>query len=678
MSLLMRNEPAEIIYGREVCGFLPAAERREWLVTNGIGGYAAGTVSGIPTRRYHGLLIAALQPPVGRSLLVTKFDETALYYDRSYELFAERRAASGIEAHGYRYLESFQLEGTVPLWTIALGDALLEKRIWMAREANTTYIRYTLKRASALLLLQTGILVNFRDHHDTTRIGSVDFSVEDTFEQAGNTEYSRRLTITPEKGAPFYILSDAAVAYRESEWRRGYVLPVESERGLDFIDDNLWAGFFNVSLEVGESVTFAATTDPAAAVDGAAALARQHAYEAQLIKAAAPASSSDPIFQRLALSADQFIVSRALPDGRDGHSIIAGYPWFSDWGRDTMISLPGLTLETGRYAVAASILRTYARYVDRGMLPNRFPDAGETPEYNTVDATFWYFEAIRSYVAATGDLELARELLPVLKDIIEWHERGTRYHIHVDPADSLLYAGQDDVQLTWMDVKISDWVVTPRTGKAVEINALWYNALLTISDFCEKLGDDASHFQALAEKVRVSFRKFWNNDDGCCFDVIEGPDGNDASVRPNQIFAVSLSQSPLSPSQQQAVVETCTRHLLTSHGLRSLSPDDPRYCGIFIGGQMGRDSVYHNGAVWGWLIGPYVAAHLRVYGDKAASRALLYPLIRHLNERTAGSLSEVFDGDPPHEARACFAQAWTVAEVLRAWALTTPNENPRA
>ncbi len=670
----MVNKPAEIMYGREVCGFLPASERREWLLTNGIGGYASGTISGIPTRRYHGILVAALQPPLGRSLLVSKFNETALFYDRSYELFAERRASSGIEASGYRYLESFQLEGTVPLWTFALGDALLEKRMWMAREANTTYVRYTLTRASAVLLLQTGILVNYRDHHDTTRVGSVDFEVEDTFERAGNTEYSRRLTVTPKNGTPFYILSDTAVAYREEEWQRGYVLPVESERGLDSLDDNLWAGFFNVSLEAGESVTFTATTDPSLSVVGDLALSHQRAYEARLIELAAQKNLPDPVYQRLALAADQFIVSRALPNGTKGHSIIAGYPWFSDWGRDSMISLPGLTLATGRYEIAASILRTYARFVDQGMLPNRFPDAGETPEYNTVDATLWYFEAIRAYVEATDDLDLVRELLPTLKEIIRWHERGTRYQIHVDPADGLLYAGQDDVQLTWMDVKIKDWVVTPRTGKAVEINALWYNALMTICELCQKVGEDSGHCQALAEKVRHSFRKFWNNDDGCCFDVIEGPDDNDSSVRPNQIFAVALPQSPLTPAQQRAVVETCTRHLLTSHGLRSLSPDDPRYCGIFIGGQMGRDSVYHNGTVWGWLIGPYVAAHLRVYNDKAAARALLQPLIRHLSERTVGSLSEVFDGDPPHEARGCFAQAWTIAEVLRAWILTASDQ----
>ncbi|MBE2182610.1 MAG: glycogen debranching enzyme family protein [Anaerolineae bacterium] len=669
----MFNDPADIHYGREVCGFLPASERREWLVTNGLGGYAAGTVSGMPTRRYHGLLIAALQPPVGRSLLVTKFNETALYYDRSHELFAERRGTSGLEAHGYRYIESFRLEGSIPVWTFAIGDALLEKRVWMARDANTTYVRYDLIRASAPLLLQTGVIVNFRDHHDSTYTGSTSFEVKDTFEQAGQTEYSRHLTITPKDGSPFYLLSDAAIAYREPEWRRGYVLSVESERGLDYLDDNLWAGFFNVSLEAGEGVTFAATTETASSVKGDAALLQRQAYDRQLIEIAAQAYSPDPVFSRLALSADQFIVSRKLPDGSSGHSIIAGYPWFSDWGRDTMISLPGLTLTTGRYEIAASILRTYARFVDQGMLPNRFPDAGEHPEYNTADATLWYFEAIRAYTEATGSLELARELLPILKDIIDWHERGTRYHIKVDPADGLLFAGQDDVQLTWMDVKIRDQVITPRTGKAIEINALWFNALIITADLCELLGEDATHYAALAEKVRGTFRKFWNTDDGCCFDVIEGPKGNDSTVRPNQIFAVSLPNSPLTPAQQQAVVETCARYLLTSYGLRSLSPDDPEYSGIFIGGQWGRDAVYHNGTVWGWLIGPYVAAHLRVYGDKAAARALLRPLIRQLCEHTVGSLNEVFDGDPPHEARGCFAQAWTVAEVLRAWAFTAPD-----
>jgi predicted glycogen debranching enzyme len=375
----------------------------------------------------------------------------------------------------------------------------------------------------------------------------------------------------------------------------------------------------------------------------------------------------------LSLRADQFIVSRPTPDDPGGKSIIAGYPWFGDWGRDTMISLPGLTLATGRPDVARSILRTFARFVDRGMLPNRFPDEGETPRvaYNTVDATLWYFEAIRAYHAATGDDDLVRELFPVLQDIIDWHQRGTRYNIHVDPNDGLLYAGEAGVQLTWMDAKVGDWVVTPRIGKPVEINALWYNALRIMADFSrlvtgESVPSDVS-YTTLADRVRSSFARFWNEAGGYGYDVIDGPGGDDASLRPNQLFAVSLHHSPLDADRQRAVVEVCARHLLTSHGLRSLAPNDPAYVGRYGGDQYQRDAAYHQGTVWGWLIGPFVSAHLRVYRDPALAQSYLAPLMHHLSDHGLGSISEIFDGDAPFAPRGCIAQAWSVAEVLRAW-----------
>jgi predicted glycogen debranching enzyme len=346
--------------------------------------------------------------------------------------------------------------------------------------------------------------------------------------------------------------------------------------------------------------------------------------------------------------------------------VIAGYPWFGDWGRDAMISLPGLTLVTRRFEVAASILRTYARFVDRGMIPNRFPDGGETPEYNTVDATLWYFEAVRAYHEAAGDTALVRDLLPILRDVVDWHARGTRYHIQADPADGLITQGQPGVQLTWMDAKAGDWVVTPRIGKPVEVNALWYNALRILADFERLIGGDGSRYDALADRVRASFARFWNAAAGYCFDVIDGPDGDDPALRPNQLFAVSLPHSPLTPEQARGVVDSCARALLTSHGLRSLAPDHPAYVGVYTGDRIARDGAYHQGTVWGWLIGPFVAAHLRVYGDRDAALRFLAPLLHHLTERNPGTLSEVFDGDPPHNAGGCFAQAWTVAEVLRA------------
>ena len=379
--------------------------------------------------------------------------------------------------------------------------------------------------------------------------------------------------------------------------------------------------------------------------------------------------------QQLVLAADQFIVRRPVDGDPDGRSILAGYHWFGDWGRDTMISLPGLTLTTGRYDVAAKILRTFAKHVDQGMLPNRFPDYGEMPEYNTVDATLWYFIAINAYVDATDDEALLRELFPVLREIIDWHKRGTRYSIHMDPDDSLLYAGEDGVQLTWMDAKVGDWVVTPRTGKAVEINALWYNALRIMADFARLLGESPDEYIGLADQVQVSFSRFWGSDVGYCYDVIDTPDGTfDAQLRPNQLFAVSLPHSPLDAAQQRAVVDVCARRLVTSLGLRSLAPDSAAYRGRFQGNPHERDGAYHQGTVWAWLIGPFVEAHLRVYNDPAQAQQFLVPFIHHLADYGVGSISEVAEGDDPHQPRACIAQAWSVAEVLRVWALLQDSE----
>ena len=389
-------------------------------------------------------------------------------------------------------------------------------------------------------------------------------------------------------------------------------------------------------------------------------------------------TSAAAAIQHLVLAADQFIVRRDLPDEPGGRSIIAGYPWFGDWGRDTMISLPGLTLVTGRQDVAARILRTFARFVDQGMLPNRFPDEGSAPEYNTVDATLWYFEAVRAYHEATlqppqggrGDERLLVDLFPVLEEIVDWHLRGTRHNIHVEPADGLLYAGEPGVQLTWMDAKVDDWVVTPRIGKPVEINALWYNMLRIMGDFARTLGQPAGRFDELADGALAGFTRFWNEPKGYCYDVIDGPDGNDDSLRPNQLLAVSLPHSPLTAGQQRAVVDICCRHLLTSHGLHSLAPDDPAYIGHYGGDRHQRDAAYHQGTVWAWLIGPFVAAHLRVYGDRERARSFLLLLLHHLAGAGVGSISEVFDGDPPFTPRGCSAQAWSVAEVLRGWEIT--------
>lgn len=645
-------------FGRETCGDLNAAERREWLATNGIGGYASGTVAGLPARRYHGLLVAALQPPLGRTVLLSKLDETATYLGRAYPLFANRWAGGAVEPAGYQHLERFRLEGTTPVWSFACADALLEKRVWMQPSANTTYIRYDLHRASAPLTLSIKALVNYRDHHALTRAGDWQMDIQPA-------PHGLRVTAFP-GATPLYLLSAGAAARAEHQWYRDYFLAQEASRGQDTLDDALYAGAFTAQLEPGASLTLVASVEPDPNLDGQKAYQVRRDHEQGLLQRA-ELPAPPPWIEQLVLAADQFIVRRPAADGGPGHSVIAGYHWFGDWGRDTMISLPGLTLATGRPEIAASILRTFARYVDRGMLPNRFPDAGETPEYNTVDATLWYFEAIRAYHAATGDDGLLRDLFPVLEDIVAWHRRGTRYQIHVDPVDGLLYAGEPGVQLTWMDARVDGREITPRTGKAVEINALWYNALRSMAAFAARLGHSGDDYTLAADRLAASFSRFWNASLGYCYDVIDGPEGDDASLRPNQLFAVALHHPLLGHEQMKAVVDVCARRLLASHGLRSLDPRAPAYIGHYGGDYRQRDGAYHQGTVWAWLIGPFVSAHYRVYRDPAAARRLLEPLGRHLAQGCVGSISEIFDGDPPFTPRGAFAQAWSVAEVLRAW-----------
>jgi predicted glycogen debranching enzyme len=646
-----------IDFGREICGQLPCAERREWLVTNGIGGYAAGTIAGVPTRRYHGLLIAALDPPVGRALLLSKLAETVVYDQRSYLLHVNRGPDGIVEPQGYRYLERFHLEGTTPVWTYACADASLEKIVWMALGANTIYTRYRLMRATRPFQLMVKAIVNHRDHHSETHADGRQISVQ---------EIDGGVRIRFQGREPFYLFCDRGVISPQGEWYGGTFLSVEDYRGLEPLDENYIAAEFEATLLQGESLTLVASTEEAPNLDADSAYQERRRYERGLIETSGLLGAPGWVRQ-LVLAADQFVVRRSLPGDPEGRTVIAGYPWFSDWGRDTMISLPGLALVTKRFEEASRVLRTFAHYVDQGMLPNRFPDKGDAPEYNTVDATLWYFEALRAYHAATGDDRLLAELYPVLKDIIAWHQKGTRYGIQMDPADGLLEAGVPGVQLTWMDAKVGDWVVTPREGKPVEINALWYNALRSMADFAERLGEEQGGYQILAQRAKTGFARFWNADLGYCFDVIDGPGGDDPALRPNQLFAVSLPHSPLTLEQGREVVDACARHLLTSHGLRSLAPGDPAYVGSYGGDIQTRDGAYHQGTVWSWLIGPFVSAHLRVYNDPEGVLVFLHPLARHLVDGGVGSISEIFDGDPPFTPRGCFAQAWGVAEVLRAW-----------
>jgi predicted glycogen debranching enzyme len=648
--------------GRDFCSDLNTAQPREWLVTNGIGGYAMGTVGGPRTRVYHGLLVAALDPPLGRTLLVSHVDETITYENHEHDLATHRWGDGPVAPRGVVHLDRFRLDGTVPVWTFALGDALLEKRVWMEQGENTTYVQYRLSRARTPVTLRANAFVTHRDHHAPTQAGDWQMEVSATDDGLRVDAY--------DGATPIFLRSDDASGTPAHIWYRDYALPVETDRGLPDREDLLHAATFEAPLAPEETLTLVFSTDANASLDGPAALSRRRERDEQLVTQAGLDDAPEDV-QHLARAADQFIVDRSTADAPDGKSIIAGYPWFGDWGRDTMIALSGLTLTTGRPEVAETILRTYARYVDRGMIPNRFPDQGDTPEYNTVDATLWYVEAIRAYVEATGDTALLRDLFPTLREIVEWHEKRTRYGIRVDPGDGLLRAGTPGVQLTWMDAKVGDWVVTPRIGKPVEVNALWYNALRSLESFSETLGEPTDPFAERADQVEAHFDRFWDADRGHLRDVIDGPDGDDPSLRPNQIFAVSLPQSPLSDAQQKAVVDTCAAHLYTPHGLRSLLPDHPDYQGAYRGDREQRDGAYHQGTVWSWLIGPFVKAHLRVYDDPATARSYLAPLRRHLDAHGVGSVSEIFDGDAPFTPRGTPAQAWGVAQLLEAWSRTT-------
>jgi predicted glycogen debranching enzyme len=651
-------------FGRDICNDFAGSSSREWLVTNGIGGFASGTVAGCATRRYHGLLLAALHPPVGRIQLVAALDEIVGNAGINYELATHEWASGAIAPQGFQLIESFHLEGTIPTWIYAFGDARLQKQIWMRQGENTTYIRYTLTRAASPVQFYAKALVNYRDFHGSTHAGDWRMRIE---------PISKGVRIVAYDGAvPFFLKSFEASVETQHTWYRDCFFRLERQRGLDDREDHLFASQFAASLEPGNSLTLIFTTNENAMLDSFKALSDQIARETAVLASFTKAVDSNVSahLRQFALAADQFIVRRPLPSNPEGHSVIAGYHWFGDWGRDTMIALPGLSLSTGREEMAREILLAFAEFVDGGMLPNNFPDAGGRPEFNTIDAALWYFEAIRQYFQTTADLATLQKLFPILAGMIEAHAEGTRYNIHVDPDDGLLCGGGPGVQLTWMDAKIGDWVVTPRTGKPVEINALWINALESMTQFATALKLPATRFETLGAAAKANFQRFWNPDRNCLYDVLDSPGiGNDAALRPNQILAVSLPLSPLSAEQQKAVVDSCERELLTPFGLRSLGPREPGYIPRYGGGPRERDASYHQGTVWGWLLGPFALAHFRVYRNKSQARRFLESQSQAISTYGLGTLAEIYDGDPPHNPCGCISQAWTVAEFLRAWQL---------
>ena len=629
-------------------------------MANGLGGFACGTVAGANTRRYHGFLVASLRPPVERMLLVAKIELSVGYLGVDTDLSSNEFAGGAISGQGFVHLQSFAVQDGIPTWRYAVADALIEQQIFMAPGANTSYLRLELLRASAPLGVKLKPLLAYRDYHSQNR-GAQPFHLESDAAQCRVQAFA---------GARPYRMSISQGRFTAApEWYWNFWHRMEAERGLDASEDLLTPGTFAADLSPNQPVYLVATAESALPALGADVLDALQAVSQRLT---APLPGTAPAWIRtLARASDQFIVRRGDTTGAASSSIIAGYPWFTDWGRDTMISLPGLTTALGRHDLAAGILRTYARFVDRGMLPNVFPDRGEAPQYNTADATLWMFQALDVCLQAKHDPDLVSELFPVLMTIIHAHAEGTRHGIRVDPADGLLHAGEPGTQLTWMDAKHGDQVFTPRIGKPVEINALWLNALDVAARLASQVGNEGERrfCESLLAGARSGFSRFWNEERACLFDVIDVDGGHtsDPRIRPNQILAVSLPLCTLSPAQMRAVVDRCARELLTSHGLRSLSPKEPGYIGRYSGDARQRDAAYHMGTVWTWLLGPFARAHYRVHGDARLAQSFLDPLAQHLDSACLGTVSEIFDGDAPHSARGCFAQAWSVAEILRTW-----------
>jgi len=650
-----------IRFERETWRDLEAALRREWLETNGLGGFASSTIVGLNTRRYHGLLVAATKPPVGRLVLLSKLEETLLIDGRRFNLSVNRYPGV-IHPQGFQYLKQFRLD-PFPVFTYEIKGIEIKKSVFMIHGENSTVIHYELRKNNRPevpknLRLEIHPLIAFRDYHGTTHEnGAIDPAVQ---------ERSGLASVTPYQGSLSLHLAHNAIELRKTgDWYRNFEYDAERERGLDYSED-LFSPFvlcFDLRLRCQASII--ASTEER---DVAQVVEYRWAETSRRRELRAASPIEDSFAQSLAAASDQYLVSRG-----NEKTVIAGYPWFGDWGRDTMIALPGLTLPTGKYEVARSILRTFAKHVDQGMLPNRFPDAGETPEYNTVDATLWFFEAARAYLSYTGDLEFVRdELYPVFVDIISWQARGTRYGIKVDDS-GLLASGELGIQLTWMDARVGDWVVTPRRGKPVEIQALWYNALCIMEDLASRFGNQAARngYRHMAAVAQWSFnRLFWNEKLNCLYDVVNGGPP-DPSIRPNQIFAVSLPHSILGQDRARKVVRKVEEHLLTPFGLRSLAPSDPQYRGSYSGGPADRDGAYHQGTVWPWLLGPFITAYVKANGRSEEARrqaqAWLSSLESHLAEAGLGHVSEIFEGDAPHRPCGCIAQAWSVAEILRVY-----------
>jgi predicted glycogen debranching enzyme len=652
--------------------------RREWLVTNGLGGYASGTLDGVFTRRYHGLLIATL--PTGRTMILNGLAERLRFPDRSIGYLGAEEL-SGVTAENVFPVSEFRLDNGLPIWIYEIGKYKLEKRLVIPYRQNTVHLIYKLLEGDGSVRLGVRPAVNFRSHDAPVstplRGGYTVKMIDDRCE----------ISVDPDPPVLRIHFQGTNSAFTFDRKVIGEILyPLEEERGYESSGQTWSPGYYRADLTVGADATFVASIegwDAILSMTSAHALETENRRRDALLSIAPPAALTG-FGPALVLAADAFLVSPdtrlkdvaiARAGGEEAWTVIAGYHWFTDWGRDTMISLEGLTLATGRHKEARWILHTFGRYIRDGLIPNLFPEGADEGLYHTADATLWFFHALDRYVSTTGDRETLTLLLPKLLDIVEHHVAGTRFGIHVDPSDGLLSQGEEGYQLTWMDAKVGDWVVTPRRGKAVEINGLWYNALSLLEQWLIEVGESrAGMIATLAERARTSFNhRFWSDDLGHLFDVIDGPNGNDPACRPNQLLSFSLKHPVLDVERWTPVLDEVERQLLTPFGLRSLSPDHPDYKSAYFGDLRSRDAAYHQGTVWAWLIGPFIDAWLKVHpSEREGARRLLAGFSKHLNEASVGSISEIFDGNSPFTPRGCIAQAWSVAEVLRCWILTDP------
>ncbi len=654
--------------------------QQEWLVTNGLGGYASGTVSGAITRRYHGLLIAALPNPLGRMMMLNGLSERLRLPDRTVA-YTGAEELSAVPPQSTLAATEFRLEAGLPVWRYEIAGFVLEKHLLLPYRQNTVHVTYRLLSGEGKLRLGLRPAIHFRPHDAPVNLDDgqkYTLTVcDDQFEISGNKDMPllRLLSHGPSTAFTFDRKETSSIPY-----------PTERSRGYQW-QGSLWSpGYFRSDLGAGDSITLTASTEnweTLRALTPDAALEAETARRRRLLSVASPAAQ-EQLGAELVFAADQFLITpvgrvedaaRAKAAGDETRTVIAGYHWFTDWGRDTMISLEGLTLTTGRKQEAAWILRTFAYYIKDGLIPNMFPEGQKDGLYHTADATLWFFHAIHRYTELTGDRLTVKIMLPKLTDIVNHHIKGTRFGIHVDPADGLLSQGQEGYQLTWMDAKVDDWVVTPRRGKAVEINALWYNALCLLETWLREENEtkQAAEIHDWATRAYDSFnRRFWFEGGGYLYDVVDAEGGgNDESCRPNQVMAISLDHPVLEQSRWKPVMDVVEKRLLTPVGLRSLAPGSPDYKERYYGDLRSRDAAYHQGTVWAWLIGPFVDAWLKLYpGEKQEARELLTGFAPHFNEQCIGSISEVFDAVEPYTPRGCIAQAWSVAEVLRCWVKT--------